>query len=404
MTHFFQKNAGVIDYVSAWYVKATWMMDKNPVIRTAFVSTNSITQGEQVEPLWKPIFDRGFKINFAYTTFRWNNEAKGVAAVHVIIVGFSKKEAQCIIYSHSMGLHGDIVNYAVSHINAYLVGGPDVFLPNRTKPLCNVPEIGVGNKPIDDGNYLFTENEMIEFISKEPASKEYFRRWYGAKEFIHNEKRYCLWLGNCSPNKLRSMPECQKRVEAVRKFRASSKSKGTVALSEKPTRFHIENMPNSPYLLIPAHTSESRKYVPIGFVNPEILSSNAVLITTGASLYHFGIIQSAMHMLWMKYVCGRIKSDYRYSAGIVYNNYPWPKVKESEIEMISKCAQTILDIRSKYAESSLADLYDPDTMPTELLQAHQKLDREVEKAYGGPFEDDSTRIAFLFKLYKEMTS
>ena len=404
LTHFFQKNAGVMDYVSAWYVKATWMMDKNPAIRTAFVSTNSITQGEQVEPLWKPVFDRGFKINFAYTTFRWNNEAKGVAAVHVIIVGFSKKDVQCAIFSHSMGLYGDIVCNKVSHINAYLVGGPDVFLPNRNKPICNVPEMGIGNKPIDGGNYLFTKEEMENFVRIEPQSEKYFHPWLGAREFINGELRYCLWLGDCTPSELKSMPECLKRVEAVRKFRLSSKSAPTKKLAEKPTRFHVENMSTEPYLIIPRHSSESRTYLPIGFVEPENICGDANLMMKDVSSYHFGILTSRMHMVWMKYTCGRIKSDFRYSAGIVYNNYPWPDPDDVHKASIEKVAEEILKIRRKYAGQSLADLYDPNLMPIDLLEAHHKLDREVEKAYSTePFKGDSERIAHLFSMYNTKT-
>lgn len=404
MTRFFEKNAGILDYVSAWYVKATWMMEINPKIRTAFVSTNSITQGEQVEPLWKPIFDKGIQINFAYQTFRWNNEAKGVAAVHVIIVGFSFNKRSCKLFTHSDGLTGSIVCLPAKHLNAYLVDGPDVFLPNRKKPICEVPEMGIGNKPIDGGHYLFTKEEMDNFIQIEPDSKQYFRPWLGAREFINNESRFCLWLGDASPSELRLMPECMKRIEAVRQFRLSSKSSGTVKLASRPTHFHVENMSNEPYLIIPRHSSEQREYVPIGFVDPVNICGDANLMMTGVSLFHFAILTSKMHMVWMRYVCGRIKSDYRYSAGIVYNNYPWPNVNKEVISNIEKCAQSVLEARNLYSDSSLADLYDVKTMPLELIKAHKKLDKAVEEAYGNSaFKSDEERISRLFEMYAEAT-
>lgn len=405
MARLFDKNAGILDYVSGWYIKAARMMQKNPKIRTAFVSTNSITQGEQVEPLWKPIFDMGIKINFAYKTFRWNNEARGKAAVHVIIVAFSYYDLPCRLYSLSNGLTGDVVCKDVKHINAYLVEGDDIFISGRKKPLCNVPLIGIGNKPVDGTNFLFSKEEMDAFIVKEPKSKNYFRPWMGAKEFINNEQRFCLWLGDCSPSELRSMPECMKVVEAVKQFRLESKSAGTRKLAEKPTHFHVENMTNEPYLIIPRHSTETRDYVPIGFVDPSIICGDANLMATGVSIYHFAIITSKMQMVWMRYVCGRIKSDYRFSAEIVYNNFPWPDATDDQKSRISEAAKGVLEVRDKYADQSYADLYDPLTMPPDLLKAHQKLDKEVEKAYRKePFVDDDDRITFLFDLYRKLTS
>ena len=404
MTRFFEKNAGVIDYVSAWYVKAAWMMGENKSIKTAFVSTNSITQGEQVEPLWKPLTDKGVRINFAYTTFRWNNEAKGVAAVHVIIIGLSYNVLQCKLFNHSNGLNGDVVSKRVRHINAYLVDGPDVFLLNRTKPVCEVPEIGIGNKPIDGGNYLFIEEEKDLFISKEPNSEKYFKPWIGSKEFINGYRRYCLWLGDCPSDELRKMPECMKRIEAVRAFRLSSVSAGTRKLADTPRRFHVENMPNGTYIVIPETSSENRSYIPIGFLDEKTMCSNAVKIMPDATLYHFGILTSNMHMVWTRYVCGRLKSDYRYSVGIVYNNFIWPDTEESKKLSIEEKAKKILEIRSKYEGQSLADLYNPNAMPADLLKAHQALDKEVEKAYRNkPFGNDEDRISYLFKLYVEKT-
>lgn len=405
MTRFFQKNAGVLDYVSAWYVKAARMMAENPSIRTAFVSTNSITQGEQVEPIWKPLKDLGIRINYAYRTFRWNNEAKGVAAVHVIIVGFSLQNIPCRIFTHSNGLYGEVEVQYVEHINAYLVDGPDVFISNRGRPICDVPVIGIGNKPIDDGNYLFTPEEMKEFVRKEPKSEQYFHRWIGSREFINREERYCLWLGECSASELRSMPECLKRVEAVRQFRLSSKSKPTRKLAETPTRFHVENIPKSNYLVIPEVSSETRDYIPIGFMTPDVFASNLVKVMPDATIYHFGVLTSAMHMIWTRYVCGRMKSDYRYSVGIVYNNFPWPDPTPEQRLRIESAAERIIYVRNEYADQTYADLYNPLTMPPDLLKAHHALDAEVEKAYSPHgFEDDDARISFLFKKYEEKTA
>lgn len=404
MARIFAKNGGILDYVSAWYKKASDFMGINPSIRTAFVSTNSITQGEQVEPLWRPILESGCRINFAYRTFKWMNEAKGVAAVHVIIVGFSHQDDPCRIFTHSDGLTGDVIETKARHINAYLVDGQNVFLPNRNNPICKVPRIGIGNKPIDDGNYLFTKEEMDDFIKKEPQSKSYFHPWIGSREFINREERFVLWLGDCSPSELRSIPECMKRVDAVRRFRLNSKSAQTRKLAETPTRFHVENMPETDYLVIPEVSSETRKYIPIGFMEPGTMASNLVKIMPNASHYHFGIVTSGMHMVWTRYVCGRMKSDYRYSVGIVYNNFPWPSPTDAQRKKIEEAAKHVLEVRDRYPDQSYADLYDPLTMPKDLLRAHHKLDREVDKAYREePFKDDGDRMSFLFGLYKEIT-
>ncbi len=405
MERFFSKNAGIMDFVSAWYVKAYWFMKINPRIKTGFVSTNSITQGEQVEPLWKPLFDDGININFAYRTFKWSNEAKGVAAVHVVIVGFSLCTTPCRIFVHSDGLTGEVITNNVSFINAYLVDGPSVFLENRPHPICHVPEIGIGNKPIDDGNYLFSLEEMKLFIEKEPKSAEYFRKWMGSREFINGEERYCLWLGDCSSDILKTMPECLKRIDAVRLFRLSSKSKQTRNLADVPTRFHVENMPDSDFLVVPETSSEKRNYIPIGFVQKDVLCSNSVKIMPNANYYYFGILTSKMHMVWTRYVCGRLKSDYRYSVGIVYNNYPWPNPTECQKQAIEDAAKHLLEVRGGYRDISYADLYDPLTMPADLLSAHKRLDKVVEKAYKeSSFRDDGERISFLFKLYEKIKS
>lgn len=393
------KNNGNLDYVSCWYKKAADMMTDTS-IRTALVSTNSITQGEQVAILWKNLFDKGVHIDFAHRTFIWDSEASIKAHVHCVIVGFSKSQNNA-----PKRLFDNGVEKVVNNINGYLVESNDVFIESRTKPICNVPEIGIGNKPIDGGFYLFTEEEMIEFIKKEPNSKPYFKKWLGSKEFINGYYRYCLWLGDCSPKELRSMPECIKRVEAVRKFRLESTSSGTQKLAEKPTRFHVENMPKSNYILVPKVSSERRRYVPIGFLSPDILCSDLVFIIPNASLYHFGVLTSNVHMAWMRAVAGRLEMRYRYSKDIVYNNFPWCNPTPEQKAMIEQTAQAILDARALYPDCSLADLYDETAMPPELRKAHQANDRAVMQAYGFDVKSstESSHVAELMKMYKEKT-
>ena len=391
------KNYGNLDYVSCWFKKASDYM-QGTSIRTAFVATNSITQGESVANLWKPLFDAGVHIDYAYRTFRWDSEAVIKAHVHCVIVGFSlaPSEKPKMIYS---GDHAEVA----ANINGYLLDGDNYCVASRNKPICDVPEIGIGNKPIDGGFYLFEKTEMDEFIQKEPAAAPYFHPWYGSREFINRCPRYCLWLGDCMPAELRKMPECMKRVQAVRDYRLKSPSKGTVKLAEKPTRFHVENMPRGTYVVIPEVSSERRRYVPIGFMTPDILCSNLVKIVPEATLYHFGVLTSNVHMAWMRTVCGRLKSDYRYSKDIVYNNFPWPEPTEEQKARIEQTAQEILDARALYPDASLADLYDPLTMPPELLKAHQANDKAVMQAYGMPIKDtdEPTCVAWLMKLYQE---
>ncbi len=402
ITALIKVKGGTLDYVTGWYVKAANMMDRNPQIRTAFVSTNSITQGEQVEPLWKSIFERGFRINFAHRTFKWSNEARGVAAVHVVIIGFSRQEVPCTIYY--LDSEGNPVSKKVGRINAYLLEGPDVYLPNRTKPLCDVPRMETGCQPIDDRNYLFTPEQKDEFIRNEPRSEQFFFRYLGSSEFINDIPRFCLYLSNCPPDTLRTMPRVLQRVDAVRTFRLKSKRKDTLGCADTPSRFYLDNVPKSRFILIPETSSEARQYIPMGFMSPDVICSNAVRMVPDATIYHFGILTSSMHMAWMRYVCGRMKSDYRYSAGIVYNNYPWPSPSPAQIDRISQAAQGVLDARAAHPGQTFASLYDPLTMPPDLLKAHKKLDREVEKAYRSePFADDADRMAFLFALYGKMT-
>lgn len=399
------KNAGLLDYVSCWYRKATDYIATHPAIRVAFVSTNSITQGEQTGVLWPDLLRRGVHIHFAHRTFQWSSEASGKAAVHCVIIGFGLQEAaQKTIFEYE-NIQGEAHAVAAKNINLYLVDAPNIMLTSREKPICNVPVIGIGNKPIDGGNYLFTPEEKAEFIAREPQAAKWFRRWIGADEFLNGYERWCLWLGDCPPNELRKMPEAMKRVEAVRQSRLKSKSVPTQKIAATPTRFHVENIPDSPYLVIPEVSSERRLFVPIGFMQPDTLSSNLVKIVPNATLYHFGILTSTMHNAWMRTVCGRLKSDYRYSVGIVYNNFPWPEPSDTQRKAIESAAQAVLDARAQFPSSTLADLYDPLAMPPELVRAHQTLDRAVDAAYGKKsFASEAERVAFLFERYQAITS
>ncbi|MBQ9243076.1 MAG: class I SAM-dependent DNA methyltransferase [Proteobacteria bacterium] len=425
-----QKNAGNLDYVTCWVKRASDYMTYALHTRTAFVMTNSVTQGETPANLWQPLFDQGLHIDYAWRTFKWWNEGRGKAAVHCVIVGFSKSKDvpdKYILNEHSVITRGketkQTVRQSCRQINAYLVDAPCVSVMSRPKPLCDIPEIGIGNKPIDDGNYLFLDSEKEEFVRIEPASEKYFKRWYGSVEFINNRPRWCLWLGDCEPGDLRKMPECLKRVQAVRAFRLDSKSEGTRKLAEKPTRFHVENMPKDDYLLIPRVSSEKRNYIPIGYIKTGNLCSDSVHITTDATLYHFGILTSSVHMAWVRAVCGRLKSDYRYSKDIVYNNFPWPdlngangidcakrKAKESDEDYkkrmeakISLCAEEILCARDNHPDSSLADLYDPLTMPPDLLKAHKALDKAVMELYGyTPDMSEPEIVADLMTRYQKL--
>ena len=390
------KNAGNLDYVSCWYKKAADLMS-GTTIRTALVSTNSVSQGESVAVLWKPLFENGVHIDFAHRTFRWDSEASSKAHVHCVIIGFSLAPSNKpkVIYSAER-------MQIVDNINAYLVDADNVFVESRTKPICNIPTIGIGNKPIDGGFYLFTEEEKDEFLKKEPFAEKWFRPWIGSHEFINRYFRYCLWLGKCPPNELRKMPECMKRVQAVRDFRLASTSAGTVKLADTPTRFHVENMPTGNYIVIPEVSSERRKYIPMGFMSPDILCSNLVKIVPNASLYHFGILTSNVHMAWVRAVCGRLKSDYRYSKDIVYNNFPWCNPTDEQRAKIEQTAQAILDARALYPDCSLADLYDEVTMPPELRKAHQQNDRAVMAAYGFDVKTmtESSCVAELMRMYQ----
>ena len=396
------KNLGNLDYVCGWYKKATDIM-QGTAIRTALVSTNSVSQGDAVATLWKPLLADGVHIDFAHRTFQWDSEASIKAHVHCVIIGFSTalNDKETVIFD------GENTTIA-DNINPYLFNGDSILIESRSKPLCDVPDIGIGNKPIDGGNYLFKKQEMEEFIAKEPASASYFRPWYGADEFINRRPRYCLWLGDCSPSELLKMPNCKKRVEAVRDYRLASPSAGTRKIADKPTRFHVENMPEGNYLIIPRHSSENRRYIPFGFMEKECLCGDANLMMPNATLYHFGVLESGLHMAWMRTVCGRLEMRYRYSKDIVYNNFPWPTPTESQRTKIEQTAQAILDARELYPNDSLAALYNETFMPPELRKAHQQNDMAVLAAYGikkgdPAYASESACVAFLMKRYQELT-
>ncbi len=390
------KNVGNIDYVGAWYKRAADYM-AGTAIQAALVSTNSIAQGEQVANLWAPLLADGLHINFAHRTFRWDSESTLKAHVHVVIIGFSHVEwKQKMIFDNGK-------TRQARNINAYLIDAPDICVESRNRPICDVPEMGIGNKPIDGGNYLFTKEEMQEFVRQEPRSAGLFHEWYGAAEFIHRKPRYCLWLGDCSPAEIKAMPLCYERVANVRQLRAQSKSAGTRKIADTPTRFHVENMPDGDSIIVPSVSSERRKYVPMGFIPKGTFASNLVLIIPSATLYHFGILESNVHMAWMRAVCGRLKSDYRYSKDVVYNNFPWPAPTPGQAERIEATARAILDARAMYADSSLADLYDPVLMPPELLKAHRQNDLAVMHAYGfGAGTTEAECVARLFDTYARM--
>ena len=391
------KNAGNLDYVCCWYKKSADLI-QNTKIRCALVSTNSVVQGEAVPNLWKPLFQENVHIDFAHKTFQWDSEAKIKAHVHCVIIGFSVavNDKKKILFTAD---RPQIVN----NINGYLVDAPDIFVEPRNKPLCDVPMIGIGNKPIDGGYYLFDEQGMKEFIKKEPAAEPYFHPWYGAREFINNCPRYCLYLAECPPSELKKMPEALKRVEAVKEYRLKSPSPGTRKIAETPTRFHVTNIPKGAYIVIPQVSSERRRYIPMGYMDSGILCSDKVRIMTGGTLYHFGVLESNVHMSWMRAICCRLKSDYSYTVNDVYNNFPWADPTEQQKRKIEQTAQAILDARALYPDSSLADLYDELTMPPELRKAHQQNDRAVMQAYGFSIKNttESSCVAELMKLYQK---
>ena len=443
------KNAGNLDYVTCWYKKAADYMNANGrTTRAAFVATNSICQGDGVAILWKPLFSLGVEIDFAWRTFQWNSESFEKAHVHVVIIGFHCKSdegagglsipdsnrakvASAPLTDNRLanwfgtvkwGVEPKVIfdengkPHEVKRINAYLTDAADAFVESVSMPLCAVPAAGIGNKPIDGGHYLFLPEEKEAFLKKEPGAARLFRPWLGAEELINGKTRYCLWLGDCSPVDLVKLPECVKRVEAVRDYRLSSKSAGTRKIADKPTRFHVENMPKGNYIAIPEVSSEKRDYVPMAFLTPDVLCSNKLRLIPNASLYHFGILMSSVHMAWMRYVCGRLETRYDYSINIVYNAFPWPGCVdapsrrvpsasrgEDAATAIERTAQGILDARQKYAGTTYAQMYGKMILFPELRKAHAANDAAVLKAYGWPANlTEPEIVSRLFEMYEKL--
>ena len=393
------KKIGEADYVAGWYAKAAHYI-QGMRVRCAFVSTNSICQGQSVSSIWKPLFEMGIHIDFAHRTFRWDSEAKLKAHVHCVIVGFSTAT-----YSGKKILYSTDRPQIAQNINAYLLDADNVFVENRSTPLCEVPRMFFGSMPRDGGGFVLTESEKDDLIKNEPLAKKWIHLYLGADEFINNKKRYCLWLVGAAPNELRSCKEVMRRVENVKLFRASSKAAATRKFAETPTLFCQIAQPDTDYVIVPAVSSERRRYIPIGFMGKETIASNLVQIIPNANLYHFGILTSNVHMAWMRAVCGRLKSDYRYSKDVVYNNFPWPTPTDAQKAKIEQTAQAILDARALYPDASLADLYDETTMPPELRKAHQQNDKAVMVAYGfwGKLNSEPACVAELMRMYQKLT-
>ena len=392
------KTAGKIDYVSGWYFKASAFMQKT-CIHTAFVSTNSITQGEQVAGVWKPLYDQfGIHIDFAHRTFRWDSEASLKAHVHCVIVGFSvaSNDTERRLYTTDrMAI--------VENINPYLIDAPNIFIESRTKPICHVLEMTSGNRPADGGHLIIEANDYEEFVSKEPKAIPYLKRLSGATEFINNKKRWCLWLVGVSPAELRKMPKVMERIELCKLDRLNG-ADDRKKLADTPALFRETKNPETA-IVVPRHSTENRRYIPFGFIGKEMILTDAAMCIPNATIYDFGILESNVHMAWTRAVCGRIKSDYRYSKDIVYNNFPWPTPTDEQKAKIEETAQAILDARALYPDSSLADLYDETTMPPELRKAHQQNDKAVMRAYGFDIKTttETTCVAELMKLYQKLT-
>jgi hypothetical protein len=399
------KNGKILDYVSAWYYKSAEYI-QNTKIKSAFVSTNSVTQGEQVSVLWGVMLNTlSIKIHFAHTTFKWNNEAKGKAAVYCVIIGFANfdtKDKKLFTYEDIKGEPSEI---SVKNINPYLANANDLIINRRSQPICDVPKMAFGNMPLDGGNLIIEDTIKNEFLTLEPKAEKYVLPLISAREFLNNKKRWCLWLENISPQELRQMPHVLKRVEAVKEFRLASVATSTQKHAVTPTLFRDRNRPKT-FIVVPRVSSENRKYIPMGFFDYNSIVSDTMLSIPNGTLYNFGVLMSVMHMTWVKYTCGRLKSDYRYSKDVVYNNYPWAKeVSEKNKKKVEDKVQNVLDVRAEFPKSSLADLYHQLTMPPKLVKAHQELDKAVDLCYRSQsFKDENTRIEYLFDLYNQYTA
>ena len=400
------KGSGTLDYVTCWYKRAADYVS-GTAIKTAFVSTNSISQGEQAGILWEHLFGTyHLKIHFAHRTFSWTSEAKGKAHVHVVIVGFGQQNPlKKRIYDYT-GSSNEAVLVECFNISPYLTEGSDMTLRNRERPISAVPEIVFGCMPNDDGEFLFTDEERTAFLKVEPAAEPFFRRFISSHEFLHGETRWCLWLVDADPVLLRKCPHVLTRIEAVRTYRSLSTREATKKLALAPSLFGEIRAPSKRFVLIPRHSSETRRYIPISYFSPQNIPGDSCLFLENASLYHFGMLMSGIHMAWVRTVCGRIKSDYRYSNKLVYNNYPWPKSPaDKQSEAVETCAQAVLDVRAKFPNATFADLYDPLSMPPALAKAHADLDRAVDRCYRAkPFASDRERVEHLFELYEQLTS
>jgi hypothetical protein len=397
------KNIGDLDYVTGWYIKASKYIQDSKII-VGFVSTNSIVQGLQTSLLWKPIFDKyKIKIHFAHRTFKWSNEAKGNAAVFCIIVGFANFDTNNKRIFEYEDIRGEAHEIKAKNINAYLIDAKDIFIERKQNSICNVPEMNFGNMPADGGEFLFSNHEKDEFLAQEPNAINLFREFISAHEFLNGKKRWCLWLADIEPSILRSLTLVRQRIENVKKIREKS---SRPQLANIPHLFAQITQPKTDFLLIPRTTSENRKYIPIGFFTKDSIVSDTCQSIPDANFYHFGILTSIMHMAWVKTVCGRLKSDFRYSKDIVYNNYPWPEnPNEKQVKAIEEKAQNVLNARLQFPNSSLADLYDPLTMPPALVKAHNELDKAVDLAYRPQaFTSEANRMVFLFELYEKYTA
>lgn len=399
------KNGKILDYVAAWYLLSAKFISQTE-IKVAFVSTNSIAQGEQTGVLWNEMLNRyEVKINLAHRTFNWRNEAKGNAAVHVVIIGFSHSETkEKFIYDY-LDINGEPQEIKAKNINPYLVDAPDLVILKRSKPVNDVPNMKFGNMPLDGGNLILSDEEYNKFIVDEPLARDFILPLISAREFLNGKNRWCLWLVGASPRDLRSMPKVLERIQAVMEFRLSSRAPSTQKHAASPALFRDRNRPNS-FIVVPRHSSQNRRYIPMGFFDENAIASDSCMSIPDGTIFNFGVLMSNMHMTWVKYTCGRIKSDYRYSKDLVYNNYPWPKEpSDKNKKAVETKAQKVLDVRAEYPDSSLADLYDPLTMPPKLVKAHQALDKAVDLCYRPQaFTNDQGRIEYLFGLYNEYTA
>ncbi len=398
------QNAKQLDYVACWFKKSADFI-QNTRVSVAFVSTNSITQGEQVAPLWQPLLNMGIHIHFAHRTFAWDSEARGKAAVHVVIVGFADYDTDGKRIFDYPNIKEEPIEITAKNINPYLIDAPDVVLESRSKPLQKVSEMVFGNMPNDGGNLLLTSEEKAALLTKDPTAEHWVRLCLGAEEFLNGKERWCLWLISIAPNELRALPEVLKHVEANKQYRLKSTREATRKLAAVPTLFGEVRQSAGTYILFPRHSSERREYVPIGFFDENTVCLDSNLMIPDASLYEFGVLESTMHMAWMRTVCGRLKSDYRYSAKLVYNNFPWPDADDKQRQKVEVAAQAVLDARKKYPASTLADMYDPRSMPPDLRKAHKALDKAVEQAYRKEkFADDMERLGYLFGRYRELVA